>query len=107
MDETYYRGADIGQCLSTAYRIEEGNFESWHSKWLKTAQRIHKSADESFLHGHKASARDGYLRDSNYYRAAEFFLYNAKNPSILETWDKSKECFSKAAEYYFLPQSNQ
>ncbi|AIE61506.1 hypothetical protein [Bacillus methanolicus] len=23
-----YGGADIGECLSTAYRIEEGNFES-------------------------------------------------------------------------------
>ena len=26
--ETYYKGADIGECLSTAYRIKEGDFES-------------------------------------------------------------------------------
>ena len=26
--ETYFKAADIGECLSTAYRIEEGNFES-------------------------------------------------------------------------------
>jgi hypothetical protein len=28
--ETYYKGSDIGECLSTAYRIKEGDFESWH-----------------------------------------------------------------------------
>ena len=70
---------------------------------VKTAQRNHKSADESFLRGHKASARDGYLRASNYYRAAEFLLIDPKDPRILETWDKSKECFSKAAELFSAP----
>ena len=29
ISQTYYGGADIGECLSTAYRIEQGNFESW------------------------------------------------------------------------------
>ncbi len=28
--ETYYKGADIGEYLSTAYRIKEGDFESWY-----------------------------------------------------------------------------
>jgi hypothetical protein len=40
--ETYYKGADIGECLSTAYRIKEGDFESWYTEWLKTATRVHK-----------------------------------------------------------------
>ena len=40
ISQTYYGGADIGECLSTAYRIEQGNFESWYSEWLKTAQRV-------------------------------------------------------------------
>ena len=39
--KTYFKAADIGECLSTAYRIEEGNFESWHKEWLKTAKRIY------------------------------------------------------------------
>jgi hypothetical protein len=33
--ETYYKGADIGECLSTAYKIKEGDFESWHQEWLR------------------------------------------------------------------------
>jgi hypothetical protein len=36
--ETYYKGADIGDGLSTAYCIMEGDFERWHLEWLKTAK---------------------------------------------------------------------
>jgi hypothetical protein len=44
--ESYYKGADIGECLSTAYRIREGDFESWYTEWLKTANRVHKYAED-------------------------------------------------------------
>jgi hypothetical protein len=57
--ETYYKGADIGKCLSTAYYIKEGNFESWYTKWLKTAKRIH-----------------------NMQTIAEFLLINPEDPRI-------------------------
>ena len=53
--ETYYKGADIGECLSTAYRIKEGDFESWHQEWLKTAERVNKYAYESLAAGHTVS----------------------------------------------------
>ncbi len=95
--ETYYKGADIGECLSTAYRIKEGDFESWHTEWLKTANRVHKYADESLAAGHKISAREAYLRASNYYRVAEFLLIDPEDPRIENTWGKNKECFSKAS----------
>ncbi|GIN74838.1 hypothetical protein J14TS2_53130 [Bacillus sp. J14TS2] len=36
-----YGGADIGECLMTAYRIKEGDFESWHKEWYTTAKQIH------------------------------------------------------------------
>jgi len=32
MSGTYYKGADIGECLSTAYRIKEDDFESWYQE---------------------------------------------------------------------------
>lgn len=38
ISETYYKGADIGECLSTAYKIKESDFESWYNEWLKTAK---------------------------------------------------------------------
>jgi pimeloyl-ACP methyl ester carboxylesterase len=101
--ETYYKGADIGECLSTAYRIKEGDFDSWHVEWLRTAKRVHKYADESLSTGHKISAREAYLRASNYYRVAEFLLIDPKDPRIQNTWGRSKECFSKASKLFSPP----
>ncbi len=66
--ETYYKVADIGECLSTAYRIKDGDFESWYEEWLKTAKRIHTYADDCVSKGHTTSAREAFLRASNYYR---------------------------------------
>jgi pimeloyl-ACP methyl ester carboxylesterase len=103
ISETYYKGADIGECLSTAYRIQEGDFESWYKEWLKTAQRIHKYADDSLAKGHKISACQAYLRASNYYRVAEFLLMDPEDPRIQTTWGNSKECFRKAAELFLPP----
>jgi hypothetical protein len=40
ISETYYKGADIGECLLTVYRIKENDFESWYNEWLKTAKRV-------------------------------------------------------------------
>ncbi len=101
--ETYYKGADIGECISTAYRIKEGDFESWYKEWLATAQRVHSYADDSLARGHKVSAREAYLRASNYYRVAEFLLMNPEDRRIQTTWGNSKKCFRIAAEL-FSPQ---
>ena len=43
--------------IFTAYRIKEGDFESWYIEWLKTAKRIHGYADECLSKGHTISAR--------------------------------------------------
>jgi hypothetical protein len=100
ISETYFRGADIGECLSTAYRIEEGNFESWHREWLKTAKRIHGYAEECILKNHKISARDAYLRASNYYRVSAFLLVDPNDPRIQTTVISSKECFRNALSLF-------
>ena len=92
-------GADIGECLSTAYRIKEKDNESWYRQWDATAKRLEKQGDQFLSGGHKKSAREAYLRASNYYRTAEFFLHtNPRDPRILKTWGKSRECFQKAAK---------
>lgn len=65
LGETYYKGADNGECLSTAYCIKEDDFESSYEEWLNTAQRVHKYADKSLAAGHKISAREAYLCASN------------------------------------------
>lgn len=95
-----YGGADIGECLSTAYRIKEGDFESWYTEWYKTAKRIQALADDSLKRGNRISAKEFYMRASNYYRTAEFFLHGAPgDPRILETWDKSRSAFRQAIQF--------
>jgi esterase/lipase len=92
-------GADIGECLSTIYKIQEGDDESWYREWLTTAQRVEQMAQDFQRQNDLISARQCYLRASNYYRSAEFFLHtNPQDPRILETWGKSRDCFLKVAE---------
>ncbi|TYQ28885.1 alpha/beta fold hydrolase [Pseudanabaena sp. UWO311] len=104
MGHTVYGGADIGECLATASRIEDGNYEQWYAEWRKTSDRLRHHADESMNNGNAISARQAYLRASNYYRNAEFFLHsNPSDPRILETWRQSESCFRNAAKLSELP----
>ncbi len=92
-------GADIAECLSTAYRIKDGDGESWYREWSHTAKRLEKAADGFLRGGHEKSAREAYFRASNYYRTAEFFIHgNPEDPRILESWEGSRSCFLNAAK---------
>ena len=48
---TYYAGADIGECLSTAGRIADGDREGWYREWLATADRVAATAEASHAAG--------------------------------------------------------
>jgi alpha-beta hydrolase superfamily lysophospholipase len=99
-----YGGADIGECLRTASRIREGDFEGWHAEWARTAARVHAVADEALARGQRLSARGAYLRASNYYRTAEFFLHGRPDdPRILATWGHSRDTFRRALELLDSP----
>ena len=65
---TSYGGADIGEVTSTASRIPDGDKTAWYCEWRALAERIHADADRSAAEGHPVSARESYLRASNYYR---------------------------------------
>ena len=98
--DTYYKGADIGECLSTAYRIKEGDFDSWYEEGIKTAKRVHSYAENSASRGHMISAKEGYLRATNYYRTSAFFINDSKDKRLASTIDLSKECFKKAISFF-------
>lgn len=98
---TYEQGADIGECVTTAQRITEGDFESWYTEWKQLADQVRQWGDDSIHHGHRVSPREAYLRASNYYRTAEFFLHgNPQDPRITATADASRECFRKAGALF-------
>ena len=65
---------------------------------------MHGIADTCQKKGHGVSARDAYLRASNYYRSAEFFLHgDTSDPRIHETSTLSRECFQNALPYFATP----
>lgn len=94
---THSGGADIGECLTTAARIKDPDFGSWYDEWCRTADRIYNAGEVSLQAGHAVSAKDSFLRASNYYRAAMFFLYGEPvDPRLIEAYDRHVESFSKA-----------
>lgn len=97
-------GSDIGECVSTACRIKDGDFRSWHDEWLVTARRVHDIADCCLAKGHKVSAREAYFRASEYYRTAEFFLHGTPaDPEINILWDLACDCFDRAIKLLPAP----
>jgi alpha-beta hydrolase superfamily lysophospholipase len=95
-----YGGADIGEVMATAARITPGDWESWYREWLALADRIATIADKSAAEGHAASASSAYLRASNYYRTAEFFLRDdpSNDPRVGDTSARAIEAFRAAPE---------
>jgi Esterase FrsA-like len=101
---TYHKGADIGECLSAAASIEDGDYEAWYRAWRATADRVREFAEGSAAKGHQASARDAFLRASTYYNTAAFFLDGTSDPSrLLPTWKAHRECFDEAASRFDPP----
>lgn len=91
-------GADVGEVLKTAYAIQEGDDESWHREWRKTAERCEASGEALVARGKKISARQEFFKASNYYRTAEFFLHvDPGDPRIVSVWEKSRKNFLKGA----------
>ncbi|MFB8239595.1 alpha/beta hydrolase family protein [Kitasatospora purpeofusca] len=82
-------------------RITEGDYASWYTEWLATADRVSGQAEEALAAGHRVSARDGFLRASNYYRSAEFFLHGHPcDPRHDHAYDRSVACFRSAAALF-------
>jgi pimeloyl-ACP methyl ester carboxylesterase len=100
-----YGGADPGEVIATAQAIKRGDDDSWLREWRATAERVHHLADACLAAGHRVSARQAYLRASNYYRTAEFF--RRENPSgdevVLWLSRRSRETFLQATELMERP----
>ena len=92
-----YGGSEIGEVLATANEIHEGDFESWHVAWQRTAACVEALATHALQQGHRVSARQAFLRASNYYRTAEFFLA-PDDPRRRPTFEKSRTTFWKFLE---------
>lgn len=101
MGQVTFGAAEIGECLATARQVAEGDYDSWHAAWLATAERVHGDAESALAAGHTVTARDTFLRVSNYYRTSEFFLHaDSADPRIRHASRLSVETFRQAAALF-------
>ena len=95
-------GGEIGEAFYTAGSIKDGDPASWQQEWDKMAQKVEARAITSLKAGHKVSARESYLRASNYYRTALVSML-ADNPRFHGLGKKMRECIKEAAKLYDPP----
>jgi hypothetical protein len=69
-----HRGADLGECLATAGRIAKVDGETWFQEWRATAEHTERLAQASAAAEHSVSAREAWLRASNYHRTSGLFV---------------------------------
>lgn len=66
-------GSSIGECLVVVDRMKKEDPESWIEEFARTASYVEADGDTRMKRGHKVSARDQFLKASEYYRAAEYY----------------------------------
>ncbi len=94
---SYGMGSDLGECVDTARRMGDVNDKSWYEEWYRTAERIYGLASQWENDGYLVSARNAYLRASNYYRSACFYLSSKEDrEKSIDIWRKSRDSFLKA-----------
>ena len=89
-----YGGCEIGEAFYTASQITGP--ESWSDEWLSLAKRVEIKAENAESKKHKVSAREFYLRATNYYRIAMMSL-SSYDLRMAVTTEKMRRCMKKAS----------
>lgn len=95
-------GCEIGEAFYVAGNIKDGNPKSWQEEWEKMAQKVEARAEKSLAAGHRVSAREAFLKASNYYRAALISML-PDNPKFKGIAEKLRSCFKKAGTLFEPP----
>jgi dienelactone hydrolase len=102
LGETQEGAGAISECFQAASRMVPGDKESWHVEWMRVADRNRIRGDQAEADGNVFTAKACWLRATNYYRSAEFWLA-ADDPRRLATFDRCEEVFAKAGKYFDPP----
>jgi len=89
-------GSDLGELLTITSRIEDYDKESWYKSWDAMADKVRGLGDEYAESLHAVSAKEAYLRATNYYRASEIY-FSKDDPRKHLAWEKGRKSFLKAA----------
>jgi pimeloyl-ACP methyl ester carboxylesterase len=92
-------GAELNECFLVASRIKDKDQESWVREWALMAEQVHRSATAAMASGQPMTARQAYLRASNYYRSAMFSLPHT-DARLDRYLAASRDCFHEAAKLF-------
>jgi hypothetical protein len=97
LERTLYKApalsVDLGEAMATALSIGKADADRWYDAWSSRAGEVQRRAEE--LSG--SSRCIAYLRASEYYRQAYFFLrHDLADPRLLEAYRKHVESFEAA-----------
>lgn len=87
-----YGGADIGEVEAVAQATGTGDDAAYHAAWTAAGDRLAQEAAAALTKGHRASARDLYLRASVFYAGSLHPLYGAPvDPRLLAAFRKQTD----------------
>lgn len=93
----YAQSADLGEMLVAAARVTSGDNDSWFTAWSEIAARAEASARESEAAGHGASAAGAWLRATEYWRQAIFFIrHDLDDVRLQDGWRRHVAAFRAA-----------
>ena len=93
--------ANIGECLAIAEQIMPGDRESWYEAWFQFGSRLAARGDEARQAGHIVSARNVYLRATEYFRQAFFFhREDLEADKLRSAYSASVAAFRSALELF-------
>jgi predicted alpha/beta-fold hydrolase len=89
--------SDLGETLAMARSIKRLEGSAWHSEWFALAESAKHSADSSLATGDTTSARNAYLRASEYFRQSYYFVRsNLDDSRLQESYREHVQTFAAA-----------
>lgn len=92
-----FGAASVGECLSLADRILDGDPQSWVEEFTKLAEWQQKDAHKRASKGHTTSARDQFFKACNSFRAAEYYT-SCLDPNHQKLGMQARYCFRDAMD---------
>lgn len=92
-----YGGADYGEVLAVAKAVGDGDDGAFYAAFLAAGDRLASAASDALGRGHKASARESFLRASCFYGASYHPLFGRPvDPRLLAAFRMQMAAFDSA-----------
>ena len=89
--------ADLGEVMATASRTVARDYDTWYTEWSATAEAARSLGDDALRGGHVVTARKAFLRASEYWRQAFFFIrHDLADERLQHGWRQHRLAFRAA-----------